>query len=132
MNTVQLIRYGSIPGQGTYSQIRTNGWTRVALELDKYVIPYGQWTCSLYDSPTHGWVYMLQDVPGHDYLEIHIANVMQELKGCIALGKEFACLATPATNGKMMLGVTHSQAAFEEFMHLMNGEDFLLSIERDI
>ena len=139
MNTVQLIRYGSIPGMGTFGGLRTDGWSCVTVEREWFgnqhdisCIPLGQYHCTQIDSPRHGLCYQLLDVPERSNIEIHVANVMQELRGCIALGKEFASMATKATEGKIMWAVKGSTAALEEFMHLMNGEDFLLSIERDI
>jgi len=124
---------------GTFGGLKTDGWSCVTLERewlanqhDISCIPLGQYECTLIDSPRHGTVYEVKNVPERTNIEIHVANVMQELRGCIALGKEFSSLTTVASQGRVMWGVRDSRAALEEFMHLMNGEDFLLSIERDM
>lgn len=137
MNVVTLTRYGSIPGMGTFGRLRADGWSCVTVERewlsnmpDVSCIPLGQYECSIIDSPRHGTVYEVQNVIGRVNIEIHVANVMQELRGCIALGKAFGSMPTKATQGKVMWGVTQSQDAFDEFIHLMGGDDFLISIER--
>lgn len=137
MNAVQLIRYGSIPGMGTFGSLRANGFSCVTLErewmdnaADISCIPLGQYTCSLYDSPKHGKVYQVTGVQNRANIEIHAANVMQELLGCIALGQSFTSMATPKTMGKVMWAINGSQMTVSAFMAAMGGEDFVLSIER--
>ena len=138
MKGATLTRHGSIPGMGTFGTLKTNGYSCVTVERewlnndpDVSCIPLGAYECSIYDSPKHGKVYLVKNVPNRSMIEIHIANVQQELLGCIGLGKNYASLSTPATQGKIMWGVNSSALAFNEFMALMNGDDFLLSIERD-
>ena len=138
MKGATLTRHGSIPGQGTFGTLRTNGFSCVTVEKewhdndpDKSCIPLGAYECSIYDSPKHGKVYLLKNVPNRSMIEIHVANVQQELLGCIALGNDYAPMSTPATKGKIVLGVNQSDKTFHDFMTIMNGEDFLLSIERD-
>lgn len=53
----------------------------------KTAIPCGRYEVVLYDSPKHGVVPLLLDVPGYSYVEIHGANHSRELLGCIAVGK---------------------------------------------
>ena len=138
MKGATLTRHGSIPGQGTFGTLLTNGFSCATLERewknndpDVSCIPLGAYECSIYNSPKHGKVYLLKNVPNRSMIEIHVANVQQELLGCIALGTDYAAMATPATQGKVMFGIKGSQEAFNQFMTLMDGQDFLLSIERD-
>lgn len=138
MKAATIKRHGSIPGMGTFGTLKTNGYSCVTIEREWLnnepnlsCIPLGVYECSLYDSPKHGKVYQVKNVPNRSEIEIHIANVMQELLGCIALGKGYASLSTPATKGNIMWGVKKSSEALNEFMDIMNGEDFILSIERD-
>ena len=132
---VTLTRYGSIPGQGTFGCLQIDGWNCVTLEREWLnnahnisCIPQGGYICSIIDSPKHGYCYQVTGVPDRSNIEIHVANVMQEVEGCIALGKAFAAMATKATHGQVMWGVKSSRAAFDEFMHIISPEDFILSI----
>lgn len=70
-------------------------------------IPMGRYEMVLYKSPKRGYdVPLLKDVPGRDFIEIHIANKPEDLEGCIGLGK---------THEKQDW-VGESKLAFEEFM----------------
>ena len=51
-------------------------------------IPPGRYPCKTYQSPTKGDVWMLVGVPDRSEIEIHAANIMTELRGCIAVGSE--------------------------------------------
>lgn len=52
-------------------------------------IPIGRYRVVLYNSPKHGPdTLLLVDVPGFDFIEIHIANRAEELQGCIAVGTD--------------------------------------------
>lgn len=86
-------------------------------------IPVGQYRCIRRMSPHFGYeVFMLEDVPGHDHIEIHKANVQTELDGCIALGMHYG-----ATEG-----ITSSKIAFDKFMSLQEGcNEFYLTVEYD-
>lgn len=50
-------------------------------------IPCGRYELDLYDSPKHGLVPILRDVPNYEYVEIHGANDASQLLGCIAVGR---------------------------------------------
>ena len=52
----------------------------------KTAIPYGRYELKWYESPRHGRVPLLQDVPGFTFIEIHSANTASQLSGCIACG----------------------------------------------
>jgi len=53
---------------------------------DVSCIPDGVYPWQKYNSPTKGKVILLQDVPGRTNIEIHIANYVRQLLGCIAVG----------------------------------------------
>lgn len=86
-------------------------------------IPTGTYLCKLRKaSPgiTAGLnkAYEIMDVPSRGNILFHVANVTEELRGCIALGssyKEHAILA--------------SREAFTRFMRRMEGGDFSLTIQ---
>jgi hypothetical protein len=49
-------------------------------------IPKGTYTVQDYQSPVHGTVWQIMDVPDRSNIEIHSANKPSELLGCIAVG----------------------------------------------
>lgn len=76
----------------------------------------GTYDCVRFHSPHLGYeVFMLKDVPGHDYILIHIANFYSDLEGCIGIGKGL----NPLKTGEEML--TDSKIAFQEFMKIQAG-----------
>ena len=85
-------------------------------------IPVGTYQAEIYQSPTKGSVYLLQNVPGRTMIEIHAANWVHELLGCIALG-----MSRGTYNGE--LGIGSSRAAIDEFMALASGEPITVVIQ---
>lgn len=65
------------------------------------------------DSPKHGEVFQLQDVPDATNIQIHVANLPTELEGCIATGTAFGDVTAHGVHGP---GVTGSRLAFQKFM----------------
>lgn len=53
-------------------------------------IPPGTYPIVLYQSPTHGLVPLLQNVPGHSMIEIHPGNDEADTKGCILPGTTYS------------------------------------------
>lgn len=51
-------------------------------------MPLGRYRVTLYMSPKHGLVPLFHDVPNFTYTEIHKANKAEELRGCVAVGRE--------------------------------------------
>lgn len=49
-------------------------------------IPDGVYLVEQYQSPKHGQVWQIMDVPNRSNIEIHAANVASELLGCIGVG----------------------------------------------
>lgn len=83
-------------------------------------IPVGSYTCKRRLSPHFGYdVFELIDVPGHDFIEIHIGNYNADSNGCILLGA--------GTNEDE---ITSSRTAFNAFMASLTGVDtFILTIK---
>jgi hypothetical protein len=75
-------------------------------------IPAGEYQIKIINSPRHGKVYEVQNVPNRSDIQIHIANFYDELEGCIALGQSFATIG-----GKR--GIANSKQAIWAFMLAM-------------
>lgn len=74
-------------------------------------IPYGTYRVVPYPSPKFGSIVpLLENVPNHSYVEIHVGNWPRDTTSCILVGKErgIDCLSS-------------SRAAFNELMHKLNG-----------
>lgn len=84
-------------------------------------IPEGSYVMKLVDTPHHGFVYEVQDVPNRTAILIHVANVMTDLEGCIGVG---SYIADSVKNG--LPGVTNSSATFKLFMDRFKGEGELM------
>lgn len=55
--------------------------------LEPFVpIPCGTYPITMYNSPRNGRVPLLHDVPGHEWIEIHIGNTVKDTKLCILVG----------------------------------------------
>ncbi len=82
------------------------------MERRDTLIPCGRYDYSLYYSPVNKHVViLLHNVPGHSFIELHIANYPYEVKGCTALGK-IINVKTPMLQS--------SGLAFNQLMYLIN------------
>lgn len=88
-------------------------------------IPVGSYIVTRYRSPSKNpqldyQVFLLHDVPGRDYIEIHIGNTVKDTKGCILVGRTYSTL-----NGQRAL--LHST---ETMRRLLNDlpEEFYLEV----
>ena len=84
-------------------------------------IPYGKYTCiRTVASPgiTAGLceTFEVINVPKRSDILFHIANLPSEIKGCIALGKQFGIIKDEA-------GVAYSTKAFKLFMSFLSDVD---------
>ena len=80
------------------------------------------------DSPKHGEVFELQDVPDATNIQIHAANLPDELEGCIALGVAFGQVQRKK-DIVALPGIVSSKVALKAFMRRMEGIDaFALAI----
>ncbi len=88
----------------------------------RYHLPAGEYILKRYESPKHGWTFVIQrpDTPfkvdGHSFLEIHAGNVIQDTLGCTVVGSERGKL-------KGERAVLNSGNTFKAFMEKMEGID---------
>lgn len=86
-------------------------------QSDISCIPKGEYLAKLNTgSHFHYPVWQLQDVPGRTAIEIHPANIVRELLGCIALGLSLHHFSKPDE------AIEESKAAFDDFMELTKNE----------
>lgn len=52
-------------------------------------IPKGLYKLSRYLSPSKGEVFLLHDVPNRSMIEIHIGNFVDDIQGCILVGRVY-------------------------------------------
>lgn len=133
--------------QGIFGDwVSDSGFKRVSVELpdrgnqdDISCVKKGKYICRWFNSPKHGWCFLLLNVEGREWVEIHSANLAGDVKkgyvaqllGCIALGDavaKFAANVKPA--GKLaQMGVTNSVAAIKAMQADMGTADFELTIQ---
>lgn len=127
MKTVRITRVAGSSEYGVFGTLVLNGQP-ICLTLEPYskdnasnlsCINAGQYLMKRYESPKYGDIWMIQEVQGRSYIELHWGNFLRDTKGCIILGEEFSVLS-----GKWAL--KSSKKAFEEFMKLTKDEDTLL------
>lgn len=74
---------------------------------------------------THPYeVWELEDVENGDKIHIHVANLIAELKGCVALGEAFGQVQRPGDRVPLP-GIIGSQTAFDRFMKMTADKDFI-------
>ncbi len=92
-------------------------------------IPFGEYECSIVNSPKYGEVYQVHDVPGRTHILIHNGNwagdeekgFRSDSDGCIILGETRAKIHNQKAVGS-------SRKALEKFHYYMNNEPFTLII----
>jgi Family of unknown function (DUF5675) len=139
MNTVIIKRHGSIPRMGCYGTLATNGFhcrtgEREDLGNEPTIscIPLGHYNCKWRDitgsilakHTGYDHLYEIIDVPGRIGIFLHNANYPSQVEGCIFLGDGWGCFGSE-------WGVTNSRKTLEAFHAIMQGRDFMLSIERN-
>lgn len=125
MREVNLIRFLKIP-EYTLGYIELDGKRFFILErpwLDNKpnvsCIPVGSYIAKRDRTGKHQY-YAIQDVPDREGIEIHVANRVDQLQGCIALGLTFDFNID-------FLG--RSGPACDEFTELLKDEDFKINIK---
>lgn len=132
MRQLDMLRVGSSE-KGTFGVLRS-GQVPFALTLELpdrenqeniSCIPAGVYRCRRVVSPKFGDVFELTQVPGRTHVLIHKANFLMDLRGCIAVGEEFA-----GTMAQPYLG--DSKSWFDQFMTLLAGETAFEIAIRDV
>lgn len=118
---ITIERFGYTP-HGTFGRLTFRDFYCYTLERpweanrqSVSCIPEGVYSASRYNSPVRGEVWQLNNVPGRSYIQIHPANIMDELEGCIALGLGLGYLS-------QRWCITRSAPAVSEFMDLTEKE----------
>jgi hypothetical protein len=85
---------------------------------DTSCIPAGEYQANKIMSPKRGYqVFELQNVQGRNNIEIHIANSIHDISGCIGIGRAFGIIETK-DNGDIN-GIQESKTVFTRFMAKM-------------
>lgn len=77
-------------------------------------IPNGLYTWKKFNSPSKGSVILLEDVPNRSMIEIHIANYVTEIRGCISVGKHAVDI-----NGDGVIDNSSSGKAMKELLDIV-------------
>ena len=124
MKYVEVIRLET-SAYGTIGALRINGMLigntleppyRMN-EANKSSIPAGAYILEPYDSPKHGGVWMVSNVPGRTYIEFHEGNTVDHTAGCFLVGESEYKLRGPAEHTRLR----NSGATFERFMSILSG-----------
>lgn len=95
--------------------------------------------CRWFNSPKHGWCYLITGTEGRSMCEIHSANFMgdpskgkvDQLLGCIALGMALGRLEPVPGSEVFQMAVLRSKDAIKDFDDNLNGDDLELTIFRN-
>lgn len=92
-------------------------------------IPPGEYICNRIMSPKRGFeVYELAGVPNRTAIEIHPANSIRDLLGCMGVGTSFGIVETKDAGD--LHGIRDSRVAFTRFMAMLkNDPQFKLVVQ---
>jgi hypothetical protein len=117
----------------------------ITLEPEKSIIPAGVYTCVRYGpnhpinsgEPFNGKhpydVFLIKNILGHEYVEIHIANVKYDTDGCLGIGMGITTFNNniiehiPESDGNIK-GLSFSGVAFNALM-TTEKNSFQLTVE---
>lgn len=92
-------------------------------------IPPGVYPVTRFLSPHNGDCFLLHDVPGRDMIEIHSANFMLELKGCISPGRDYGRFRGFYKGNEYDLpGVTSSRATMKMLLETLPEDKFTITV----
>jgi hypothetical protein len=89
-------------------------------------IPPGIYQLTKYQSPKHGPVLLLHDVPNRTYIEIHAGNFTHQIEGCILVGDSITYL-----NSDTIPDVTNSKTTLKSLLALVPDEVYI-KIQRSL
>ena len=140
MSVVTIIRSASTDS-GTFGILSVEGsnFTCVSLELpwlndqpNVSCIPVGAYQCTWRWSNAHNRnIYHIENVLNRTAVEIHSANAIFQLLGCIALGQEQCIFPVGSFEGVEvpLKGIQHSKVTLCAFENLMAQQPFTLVIK---
>lgn len=121
--------------EGAFGAVNVKGVNfRTGGQRNEIRWPDGTYAAKIYNSPRAGHkVYLLEGIPGHDYVEIHIltffgdeqAGWQDDSEGCISVGVDVGPLTNKA--GALQWGLVNSRIAFWAFMGLCDNEDLSIT-----
>ena len=76
-------------------------------------VPLGLYRCKRIDSPKFGNTFEITNVPGRTHILLHRGNRETDTLGCVLVAESFS-----------QIGIGSSRAGFQEFMDMMEGDDF--------
>lgn len=120
----QISRIATLPEHGTFGAFVLDG-NPFCVTLEPYqgkIIPAWVYIAEPYDSPTFGPVYLLKDVHGRSYIEIHQLNRDVDTRGCIGLASHYGNLYGD-------LAILNSGNTHRKFLEAMNGDTLHLTIK---
>ena len=105
LKEINLVR-GNYHEKGTTGQLNDETGAKICLTLEEpwkdnqkgiSCIPEGRYRCTRYISPKlkrrgskDPEVILLHDVPNRSYVQIHVGNTLEDVKGCIMTGENMA------------------------------------------
>ena len=105
LKEIYLVR-GNYHEKGTTGQLNDETGAKICLTLEEpwkdnqkgiSCIPEGRYRCTRYISPKlrrkgvkDPEVILLHDVPNRSYVQIHVGNTLEDVKGCIMTGENMA------------------------------------------
>jgi hypothetical protein len=93
----------------------------VTMEPSTPIIPAGTYLCTKYWSPAHQhWTFRINNVPGHEGVEIHTGVFPTDTKGCVIVAKQAGIMTYKGTTGD---GVGYSSMAYTEMVQRIGGKD---------
>jgi hypothetical protein len=107
-----------ITDHGIFGHLSCDGnpFNCLTLEHHDIDIPEGTYKVTIYKSPEHGLIPLLNGVPGRNMIEIHEGNWEANSKGCILVGKDRTMI-----NNKE--GINQSKDTLKGLMSVLNGCD---------
>ena len=121
MTNLTLIRLASMPF-GVFGRIGglatiERPWKDNAPDVS--CIPAGSYLAKRYNSPKFGFeLFMLEGVPNRSAIEIHPANQVSDLEGCIGIAETWGCFG-----GEWAIRDSTWREGFKQFMRGMRGVD---------
>lgn len=109
--------------QAVFGQIIDDNHHRICYTMERLdtLIPEGTYPFTYYFSPLNKCnVVLLKDVPGFEFIELHVANFPYEVKGCTALGEQID-VSKPA--------LIQSRNAFNYLMSVLDGQEGTITYE---